>query len=114
MFSEEERNFLNFISDNDRILLFKQPSRKDVDKAFTPEDEKNIMPRIKNSDFVKSRHILNIVSEGAKIAIRDYVDETTYESNKKIEKVCEEICAKFGLKITEGGKKIPILLQIKD
>ena len=35
------------------------------------------MPKIKNSDFVKSKHILNIVSESAKIAIRDFIDEVT-------------------------------------
>lgn len=46
------------------------------------------MPKIKKSDYVKSRHILNIVSESAKIAIRDFIDNVTLESNKKIEKVC--------------------------
>lgn len=47
------------------------------------------MPSIKQSDFVKSRHILNIVSESAKIAIRDYIDDVTLQSNEKIEKVAE-------------------------
>lgn len=42
------------------------------------------MPSIKNSDFVKSKHILNIVSESAKIAIRDYIDDITIKSNVKI------------------------------
>lgn len=42
------------------------------------------MSRIKNSDFVKSRHILNIVSESAKIAIRDFIDDVTLKSNAKI------------------------------
>lgn len=45
------------------------------------------MPSIRKSDFVKSRHISNIVSESAKIAIRDYIDDVTLRSNAKIEKV---------------------------
>jgi hypothetical protein len=48
---------------NNRIKLFKQPTKNDKDRVFeATEYEKNIMPSIKKSDFVKSRHILNIVS----------------------------------------------------
>jgi hypothetical protein len=42
------------------------------------------MPSIRRSDFVKSKHILNIVSESAKIAIRDYIDDITIKSNVKV------------------------------
>ncbi len=42
------------------------------------------MPSIKRSDFVKSKHILNIVSESAKIAIRDYIDDISVKSNVKV------------------------------
>jgi hypothetical protein len=42
------------------------------------------MPSIRRSDFVKSRHILNIVSESAKIAIRDYIDNLTLKTNEKV------------------------------
>lgn len=72
------------------------------------------MPSIKNSDFVKSKHILNIVSESAKIAIRDYIDEVTIQSNAKIEKVCKEISEKIGEKVNSAGKHIPSLIQIKE
>jgi hypothetical protein len=72
------------------------------------------MPKIKTSDFVKSRHISNIVSESAKIAIRDYIDAITLKSNDKIEKICREIHEKMNHKITKVGKQIPLLLQIKD
>jgi hypothetical protein len=50
------------------------------------------MPSIKNSDFVKSRHILNIVSESAKIAIRDYIDNLTIKTNDKVEKIAASFC----------------------
>lgn len=49
------------------------------------------MPSIKRSDFVKSKHILNIVSESAKIAIRDYIDDISVKSNVKVEKVSIQI-----------------------
>ena len=42
------------------------------------------MPSIKRSSFVKSKHILNILSESAKLAIRDFIDEITAKSNIKI------------------------------
>ena len=90
LFSEEEQHFLEYIVEHERIVLFKQPLKKDKDQPFVPtESELSIMPKIKNSDFVKSKHILNIVSESAKIAIRDYIDEVTIRSNIKIEKVCQ-------------------------
>jgi len=85
LFGEEEQHFLNFLVTNDRIKLFKMPTKKDKDKPFQPtEFEKNIMPSIHTSDFVKSKHILNIVSESAKIAIRDYIDNLTIKSNDKV------------------------------
>lgn len=76
---------MNYLVDNNRIKLFKMPLKKDKDKPFEPtEFEKNIMPSIKKSDFVKSKHILNIVSESAKIAIRDYIDNLTIRTNDKV------------------------------
>jgi NAD+--asparagine ADP-ribosyltransferase len=71
------------------------------------------MPSIKNSDFVKSRHILNIVSESAKIAIRDYIDNLTIRTNDKVEKIAADITQKVLQKFTEAGKQISVLLQIK-
>lgn len=85
LFEPEEQNFLNFLVNNDRILLFKQPLREDRNKKFIPsENERKIMPTIKKSSFVKSKHILNILSESAKLAIRDFIDEITNKSNLKI------------------------------
>lgn len=46
------------------------------------------MPAIKKSNYVKSKHILNILSESAKLAIRDFIDEITNKSNIKIEAIC--------------------------
>lgn len=68
------------------------------------------MPSIKNSDFVKSRHILNIVSESAKIAIRDYIDEVTLRSNTKIEKVSQQITENVSERVNNAGKNIHELL----
>ncbi len=72
------------------------------------------MPSIKRSDFVKSKHILNIVSESAKIAIRDYIDDITIKSNVKIEKVSIQVAEKVTQQVIKAGKQIPLLLQIKE
>lgn len=72
--------------DNNRIVLFKQPRKENKSGKFTPTDsEKSIMRTIKNCSFVKSKHILNILSQSAKLAIRDFMDEITNKSNVKIE-----------------------------
>lgn len=106
--------FLNFLCDNERIKLFKTPLKKDKGKPFQPtEYEMDIFPSIKKSDFVKSRHILNIVSESAKIAIRDYIDDVTIRSNAKIERVSAQICEKVNHRLAQAGKQISVLIQIK-
>lgn len=68
------------------------------------------MPSIKRLDFVKSKHILNIVSESAKIAIRDYIDDITIKSNSKIEKVSIQIADKVTQSVNKAGKQIELLL----
>lgn len=72
------------------------------------------MPSIRRSDFVKSKHILNIVSQSAKIAIRDFIDDITIKSNIKIEKVSIEIAKKVTDRVNLAGKQISTLLQIKE
>lgn len=88
--------------------------KKDKGKPFQPTDyERDIFPSIKKSDFVKSRHILNIVSESAKIAIRDYIDDVTIRSNAKIERVSSQIAEKINHRLVEAGKQISVLIEIK-
>lgn len=63
LFEPEEQKFLKYLMENNRIVLFKQPKKEDKNKKFVPsEEEKNIMKTIKNSSYVKSKHILNILS----------------------------------------------------
>jgi hypothetical protein len=89
LFESEEQRFLKFLMDNNRIVIFKQPRKEDKNKVFLPCDsDKNILRTIKGCDFVKSKHILNILSESAKLAIRDFIDEVTSRSNIKIEAIC--------------------------
>lgn len=114
LFGEEEQAFLNYLVENNRVKLFKMPTKQDKDKPFVPTKfEQDILPSIRRSDFVKSRHILNIVSESAKIAIRDYIDSLTMKTDNKVEKISAEISHKVVQKFTEAGKKIPVLLEIK-
>jgi hypothetical protein len=49
--------------DNNRITIFKQPRKEDKNKTFVPCDtDKLILKTIKTCSFVKSKHILNILS----------------------------------------------------
>jgi hypothetical protein len=85
LFEPEEQRFLKYLMDYSRIVIFKQPKKEDKNKVFVPcETDRNILKTIKGCDFVKSKHILNILSESAKLAIRDFIDEITSRSNIKI------------------------------
>jgi hypothetical protein len=47
-------------------------------------EERGLLGRIKGLQYVKGKHIQNILSESAKLAIRDFIDEITARSNFKI------------------------------
>ena len=101
--------------DNNRIVLFKQPRKEDKNKKFVPtEAEGSIMRSIKNCSYVKSKHILNILSESAKLAIRDFIDEITNRSNTKIETICSEIVSQYQTKVSKIGKNVKGLIDIKE
>ena len=45
--------------------------------------------------LVRSKHIQNIISENAKLAVRDYIDEISSKSNKKIEIICQYLLQNY-------------------
>lgn len=75
---------MDFLMFKKRILLFKQAGRAGKSQFEASESERGILRVIKEMQFVKSRHIQNILSESAKLAIRDFIDEITARSNNKI------------------------------
>lgn len=46
------------------------------------------MAKIKSTKAIKTRKIKNILSESAKLAIRDFIDQLADRSNSKIEELC--------------------------
>lgn len=64
--------------------------------------------------FVKSKHIQNILSESAKLAIRDFIDEITSRSNTKIELICAEIVDMYSVKVQKLGSDINGILLLKE
>ncbi len=72
------------------------------------------MPSIKRCNFVKSKHILNILSESAKLAIRDFIDEITNKSNIKIEAICSEIVGTYSMRVSKIGKNVKGLIDMKE
>lgn len=56
-----------------RVLLFRQASKNTL--SFDAGDnEHSIMRCIKDMQYVRSKHIQNIISESAKLSIRDFID----------------------------------------
>lgn len=78
------------------------------------DTDRNILKTIKGCDFVKSKHILNILSESAKLAIRDFIDEITARSNIKIEAICAEVISNYSLRVSRVGKDVKGLIDIKE
>lgn len=63
LFLEEERKFMNFLIQSNRILLFKQAQKDERNQEFqASKNERTILQIIKESKFVRSRHIQNILS----------------------------------------------------
>ena len=62
LFNEKEQEFLDFLMYKRRILLFKQAGKNNNASFQVSQDEKNIITTIKNMSFVKSKHIMNILS----------------------------------------------------
>lgn len=48
------------------------------------------------------------------MAIRDFIDEVTARSNIKIEAICAEIVSKYSLKVSQVGKNVRGLIDIKE
>ena len=63
---------------------------------------------------MRSKHILNILSESAKLAIRDFIDEITNRSNIKIEAICAEIVAQYHNRVSKIGRNVKGLIDIKE
>ena len=57
-----------------RILIFRQAGRANSKSFEAGDEEKKVLPTIKDMQFVKSKHIENILSESAKLSIRDFID----------------------------------------
>lgn len=64
--------------------------KDEKDKKFE-SDGKKLLDLINSTKSIKTRHISNIISESAKLAIRDYIDQVAARSNEKIEELCDEI-----------------------
>lgn len=115
LFLEEERLFLDFLMFKKRILLFKQASKDNKNDRFEPTSTQlNIGKAIKECQYVKSKHIANILSESAKLSIRDFIDEITTRSNNKIELICAEIIEIYSVKAQRLGKDINGIISLKD
>jgi GTP-binding protein EngB required for normal cell division len=115
LFEAEEQKFLKYLMDNNRIVLFKQPKKEDKNKKFVAgESELTIMRTIRSSSYVRSKHILNILSESAKLAIRDFIDEVTNKSNVKIEAICSEIVSSYTVRVSKAGRDVKGLIDIKE
>lgn len=89
LFDENERNFIKFLINTGKVFLFRSPSKADKDQPYiAPPEERTLMQKLKNLQYVKSKHIQNILSESARLSIRDFIDEITKKSNMKIELIC--------------------------
>ena len=97
-----------------RVLLFKQAGKGSSTSFQAGQNENNIIPTIKSMNFVKSRHIENILSESAKLAIRDFIDEITQRSNNKIEIICAEIVEVYTVRVQNLGRDVNGILKLKE
>ena len=79
LFKEEERNFIEFLVKNSRVCLFKLAQRVDEGKVLDIKEE-NLLNLIRDTHYVKSKKIKNIISESAKLSIRDFIDRLAVDA----------------------------------
>lgn len=53
--------------------------------------EENLLKLIRDTNFVKSKKIKNIISESAKLSIREYVDRLAIDAEEKIRKFARDL-----------------------
>lgn len=114
LFQPEERTLLRFLVEERRVLLFKEAPKDGMSKSFIAEaSENHIIECINQIQFVKSRQIANIISENAKLAIRDFIDQITQNSSRKIEVICQEIIRGYQGRLDKVNKNINAVVQLK-
>lgn len=72
------------------------------------------MQKLKDLQYVKSKHIQNILSESARLSIRDFIDEITKKSNFKIELICTEIVNVYAARILSADRDIEKIMEMKE
>ena len=63
---------------------------------------------------MRSKHIHNILSESAKLAIRDFIDEITNRSNYKVELICVHIVDMYWKKVQDLGNDALAVITLKE
>jgi hypothetical protein len=67
------------------VVLFRGATKADQGSSFQIEKTDELMNKILTSKSIKTRKIKNILSESAKLAIRDFIDQVASNTNEKIE-----------------------------
>ena len=68
---------------NHKVCLFKQAQKEQAGTVLDVKEE-NLLKLIKDTHYVKSKKIKNIISESAKLSIRDFVDRLSLDAEEKI------------------------------
>lgn len=104
MFNKEEKSFIEFLVEQNRVCLFKQAEKENAGKPLQYQQE-NLMKLVKDANYVKSKKIKNIISESAKLAIRELIDKLSEEADSKMVRLSETLVKEITLtqKKTFGG-----------
>lgn len=90
-FNDSERNFIEYLVNNDRICIFKQADEKNAGKQLDEKENGNLLAHLKQASFIKSRKIKNIISESTKLSIRNYLDELIADGDDKFNVLLKNI-----------------------
>ena len=74
MFTQEQVQYFEFLIRNAQIFSFKQPRRAQIGQLIGFEQRITIIQKIKQLDYMDQVDIKNIISDVAKLAIRDHLD----------------------------------------
>lgn len=114
LFEEEERRFIDYLIKNNQIVLFAAPEKAVKEDPFPADKAAELFSKIKGVKSIKTRKVKNILSESAKLAIREFIDQIASHSNEKVEELCEEIQQYYLTKHLEAQNDIPKIIALKE
>lgn len=89
-------HFFESLMRNEQLHWFRQPRRSQLGKQVGEQERAVLVGKVRGLEFMGKVDISNIISDVAKLAIRDYLDVLTLQSTKTVGQVMDGVKGAVG------------------